>query len=76
MIDKQTKIINLDYIDPFYYKLFIIKNIDFFKSYINKNMLKKQVCNSLFYNLIKKKNLSIDISCAKFNKKLLEFIST
>jgi hypothetical protein len=55
MIDKQTKIINLDYIDPFYYKLFIIKNIDFFKSYINKNMLKKQVCNSLFYNLIKKK---------------------
>jgi hypothetical protein len=55
MIDKQTKIINLDYIDPFYYKLFIIKNIDFFKSYINKNMLKKQVCNSLFYNLIKEK---------------------
>jgi hypothetical protein len=43
VIDKQIKIIHLDYIDFFYYKLFIIKNIDFFKSYIDKNMLKKQV---------------------------------
>ena len=43
VIDKQIKIIDLDYIDFFYYKLSIIKNIDFFKGYINKNMLKKQV---------------------------------
>jgi hypothetical protein len=48
VIDKQTKIIDLDYIDFFYYKLSIIKNIDFFKGYINKNMLKKQVWNLQF----------------------------
>jgi hypothetical protein len=44
MIDNQTKIIDLDYIYPFYYKLSIIKNIDFFKSYI----LRKQVWDLQF----------------------------
>ena len=68
MINKQIKIIHLDYIDFFYYKLFIIKNIDFFKSYIDKTHVEEASLKftiHYFIIQIKKNKLSINIFLCK-----------